>query len=193
MDSGLGSIGRKITKQVRRVAIGLFRRRINHPGENALGLILIFYILVFQFQFQTTTDNRFVIENNQLRLFVEYSVYALPPLSFLNSFLFRQTSWKRTMSAVVSFIMVLWMLIWLFFSQMVGSDIALTRQTNAPEGQIIALYERKDFALLPGDGTWYCRYRIRQHRVFPGILRNEAQLEKEDCRSGRGSFPADLQ
>jgi hypothetical protein len=193
MDSGLGSIGRKITKQVRRVMIGLFRRRINHPGENALGLILIFYILVFQFQFQTTTDNRFVIENNQLRLFVEYSVYALPPLSFLNSFLFRQASWKRTMSAVVSFIMVLWMLIWLFFSQMVGSDIALIRQTNAPEGKIIALYERKDFALLPGDGTWYCRYRIRQHRVFPGILRNEAQLEKEDCCSGRGSFPADLQ
>jgi hypothetical protein len=96
------------------------------------------------------------------------------------------------MSAVVSFIMVWWMLIWLFFSQMVGA-IALIRQTNAPEGQIIALYERKDFALLPGDGTWYCRYRIRQHRVFPGILRNKARLEKEDCRSGRGSFPADLQ
>jgi hypothetical protein len=192
MDSGLGSIGGKLFKQVRRIAIGNFRRRGTHPGENALCLILIFYILVFQFQFQTTTDNRFVIENNQLRLFVEYSVYALPPLSFLNSFLFRQASWKRTMSAVVSFIMVWWMLIWLFFSWMFG-NITLIHQTNAPEGQIIALYERKDFALLPGDGTWYCRYRIRQHRIFPGILRNEARLEKEDCRSGRESFPADLQ
>jgi hypothetical protein len=192
MNSELGSIGRKIINPVRRIAIGSYRRRVNHPGENALGLILIFYILVFQFQFQTTTDNRFVIENNQLRLFVEYSVYALPWLSLLNSYLFRQASWKRTMNAVVSFIMVWWMLIWLFFSWMVG-NITLIRQTNAPEGQIIALYERKDFALLPGDGTWYCRYRIRQHRVFPGILRNETRLEQEVCSSSSGSIPPDLQ
>jgi hypothetical protein len=191
MNNGLGLIERKIIKQVRRIEIGFFRRRITHPGENALGLILIFYILVFQFQFQTGTDDRFVLENNQLRLFVEYSVYALPPLSFLNSFLFRKALWKRTVSAVASFIMVWWMLILLFISWFV--DVTLIRQTNNPDGQMIALYERKDsLSVTPGDNQ-RCRYRVRQHRVFPGILRNEARLEEEVCRFSGGSIPPHLQ
>jgi hypothetical protein len=141
MDSGFGAIGRKIIKQVRRIAIGFLRRRKTHPGENALGLILIFYILAFQCQFQTGTDNRFVFENNQLRLFLEYSVYALPPLSFLNSFLFRQALWKSTVSAVASFIIACWMLILLFISPLV--NVTLIRQTNNPDGQLIVSAPRK--------------------------------------------------
>jgi hypothetical protein len=155
-------------------------------------LMLIFYILVFQFQFQAITDNRFVFENTQLGRFAEYSVYVLPILSLLNSRLFQQSLWKITVNSVISFIVLLWMLGWLLLYWLFG-DITLIRQTNTPEGQIIALYERKDSALLPGDGTWYCRYRIRQHRVFPGILRNEARLAKEVCRSRGGSIPPDLQ
>lgn len=121
----------------------------------------------------------------------EYTaIYALPALSLLNSCLF-QEKWKAIVSIVASFLILCFMLIWLVFSSMF-SHLELIRQIITPEGQTIALYERKDSSILPGDGTFYCRYHIPQYRVFPGILKNEARLKKEECYSSRESFPREL-
>jgi signal transduction histidine kinase len=187
----LYSMWKKFIKSIRLFVMGIFRQRITHPGENALGLILIFHTLVFQFKFLSTTDNRFVFENNHLMLFAQYAaIYALPALSLLNSRLF-QERWKAILSTVASFLILCFMLIWSSFSSMF-SHLELIRQTSTLEGQTIALYERKDFAVTPGDGTFYCRYHIPQSRVFPGILKNEDRLEKEACYSSRSSLPPDL-
>jgi hypothetical protein len=193
MDSGLGLIGRKIIKLVRRVAIVCFRRRGTIAGGNLLCLITLFYILGSQFSCQVTTPDQFIFENRQLGLFAQYLVFTIPVLSFLNSFLFRRV-WQIIVSATASTILALYLLPVLILSIAFGvfdDDASLIRQTMAPDGQMTSLYHRTTSKMVFGEDVKYCRFLVHQRRVFPGILRNNGG--REVCLPRGESFPPDLQ
>jgi hypothetical protein len=183
MDSGLGSIGRKWVKWIRRMAIGYFRRCVTHPTENILGLSLIAYIL--HFHFRPNEVGQLLFESDWLNIFAGCFFFIIPVIGLLNSFLFRQ-QWKKIMSVVLSSILTSYMMLALFAIAAFGSDTSLIRRTTTPDGQMLALYQRAEFG-GPGD-TKHCRYIMQQRRVFPGILRNET-VGGESCNS---PFPTDL-
>jgi hypothetical protein len=184
MDSGLGSIGQKWLKWIRRMAIGCFRRCVTHPTENILGLVLIAYIL--RFHFRPNEVGQLLFESDWLNIVAGYFFFMIPALALLNSFLFRQ-QWKKIVSLVLSSILTSYMMLVLFAIAAFGSDTSLIRRTTPPDGQMLALYQRAEFG-GPGD-TKHCRYIMQQRRVFPGILRNET-IGGESCNQ---PFPPDLQ
>jgi hypothetical protein len=192
MDSGLGSIGRKIIKLVRRIAIGVFRRRGMIATGNALGLVTTGYIL--HSHFRADAVGHLVFENEWLSSLAQWGIYVIPALLLFNSFLF-QKLWKMIVSAVVSAILtfrVLCILPVIFLILALGGfNDTLIRQTRTPDGQIISLYDELDGGFAPGDNR-HCRYRIRRSKVFRGVLRNEDIGEKV-CRPTGGKFPPELQ
>jgi hypothetical protein len=191
MDSGLGSIGRKIVKQVRRIAIDGFRRRGIIASGNVLGLIATDHIL--RSHFRADQVGHLTFENEWLRFLAEWGIFVIPVLFLLNSFLFQRV-WKIVVSAVVSSILTSRVLLALLIIGALGgfSDTSLIRQTRTPDGQIISLYDRWDGGgASPGDNQ-HCRYRIRRSQVFRGVLRNEDR-EKDVCRPTGGKFPPELQ
>jgi hypothetical protein len=193
MNSGLGSIGRKWVKWIKRMVIGSFRRLAKRPGVNALCLLVIFYILNFQFEVQATTGGRFIFENRQLGLFAQYSVSVIPILLFINSFLFRRV-WKIVVSAVASSMltiyMLFWLMLWMAFADF--DDTLPMRQTTSPDDQITTLYHRTTSKMVFGEDVKHCRFLVHQRRVFPGILRNE-HVRGEVCLLRGERFPPELQ
>jgi hypothetical protein len=194
MDSGLGSIGRKIIKQVRRIAISCLRRRSIIATGNLLALMATDHIL--RSHFRAEEVGHFIFENEWLSFLAEWGIFAIPPLLFLNSFLFRRV-WMIVLSAVPSSILTFSALLCLFLLGAIGGfddTTSLIRQTRTPDGQIISLYDRWDSGgASPGDNQ-HCRYRIRRSQVFRGVLRNEAK-DEDVCRmtAGGGPFPQELQ
>jgi hypothetical protein len=196
MDSGLGSIGRKIIKPVRRIAIGYWHWQQIHPVKNAAWLITwltTFFIVNFYF-----IKSSLLFENDWLGLFAIpfffFTIfYAMPGLLFLNSFWFRR-SWQRIINAVVwgtillhmTVILVL-MLIMIIFLDDGTSSLSLVRRTTTPNGEILSLYQRDEGHFS------HCRYLMSERRVFPGILRHEAELKKDCHGTEDGPFPPELQ
>jgi hypothetical protein len=184
MDSGLGSIGRKLVQWI--------------PFGNSLCLIVFFYILNFHFN-PSESVGQYAFENYRLRLCSGFLIYVIPILLFLNSFLFRRIRHK-TVNATISLILIAYLVSSLMMSVFISivtfdGGTALIRRSITPNGQIISLRERLVLDLSPGEQT-RCRYHIRQRRVFPGILRTEAR-EKEVCLWGSPlkstDFPPNLQ
>jgi hypothetical protein len=187
MDSGLGSIGRKTVRQVGRIAIGYWRWQQKHPVENGAWLITLF-ILGCYFAISSL-----LFENEWIGLFAICFFCAIPGLLLLNGFWFRR-SWQRIISAVIWGTMVLYMtvilvlmLIMIIFLDDGTSSLSLVRRTTTPNGEILSLYQRDEGHFSR------CRYLMSERRVFPGILRHEAELKKECHRTEDGPFPPELQ
>jgi hypothetical protein len=202
MDSGLGSIGRKIIKLVRQSIIRFFRKRANQPGRNALFLSLIFGGWLAYYKFQPDTVGRLVMENEYVGSFMKWLFIVIflttPVLAIINSFSFQKV-WQKTISVLLSAIVtihviptfLLFILIGFVLSFDNDDDEVLIRQTITPDGQITRVQAWKSTAMTPGDGTWYCRSVEKQRRVFPGILRIESF--SKTCLSRGQPFPPEFQ
>jgi hypothetical protein len=169
MDSGLGSIFGKLFKQVRRIAIGFFRRQLDHPGETVLCLLLtIFYILGFHFQ--ANEVGKFTFEDERFSFFAGCCFFATPGLLLINIFLCKQ-AWEIAASAIAAGILSAYLLL-VLIGFAFSDDHTLIHRSTAPDGQLTALYRKAEFS-GPGS-TQHCQYTMTQRRIFPGILKNES-------------------
>jgi hypothetical protein len=190
MDSGLGSIGRKIIKRF--IAEALAFLRLERPGVSALVLGVIFYILGFYFQ--PNGIGQLVFENVWLRFFAGCFFYFIPVLLYLNSSLFRSVQLARTSQSISACLCVI--IIFLMLGNLLGIMFGLSgifsHAKMSSSGQLMGVYEREDPGFTAGNNG-RCRYLIQQSRVFPGVLRNEAKLGEEVCLLNGNPFPPDLQ
>jgi hypothetical protein len=61
-------------------------------------------------------------------------------------------------------------------------------------GNFVSIYEIYSPALTTGGDNRYCRYRIRQEQIFPGLFKNKGLIDSEDSQecqpiSDRDRFP----
>jgi hypothetical protein len=186
MDSGLSAIGRKIIKQVKRIAIGCTHLLIGYPARNAVFLVII--LLILGTQFQPGTIGKFEFENSDHELYGGLLYYFIIPILLWTNSAFFKNKWLIALSASISGILTLVMSL-ACFGQIFTDSPNVIRRTTASGAQMITLYEKRL------DSFNSCRYLVRQRRVIPGILRSEVKLIKETCRfNERGKpFPPDLQ
>jgi hypothetical protein len=189
MDSGLGAIGRKIFKQIRRIAIGCIRLLIGYPVRNAVFLVIL--LLVLGTQFQPGTIGKFEFEYSEHEFYAGSLYYfIIPILLCINSAFFKRNR-MIALSACISGILAVIMFLAFFyqlFTLIFTFSPNIIRRTTTSGDQIVTLYEKRL------DDLNSCRYLIRQRRIVPGILRSEVKLIKETCRfDGNGNpFPPNL-
>lgn len=185
---------RRLFRRWTRVLVSISLRSFSRPRENLLAIICI--LLILSFNWLQGETSRLLFENELFNLSATWLFYFTPVFLFFNSFLFRR-NWVKIVSAIVSLALCTLIVLVFCFRWVIGDHPQLIRRSFTSDAQIISIYERFEPGLItPGDNM-YCRYRIRQKRIFLGILKNEekvSKVDRDECRfrNERDNFSTDF-